>query len=60
MFEYALINKQFDVANSMISKLNHDGVGPNPILPKYLEYFYEECLKKDNFDGIAHLTNYCE
>jgi hypothetical protein len=48
-----------DLANSMLKNLNQDGVGPQPILPEYLEQFFERCIARDNFDGIAHLTNYC-
>jgi hypothetical protein len=44
----------------MLQTLGDGAVGNTPIQPKYLNMYYEKCLKRDNFDGIGYLTNYCE
>jgi len=44
----------------MLRQLAENGAGPNPISQASLEKFFEQSLKRDNFDGIALLANYCE
>jgi len=60
VFEYAVLNSSMDLANSMLKTLGEGSIGNTPIQPEYLKMYFEKCLKRDNFDGIAYLTNYCE
>ena len=47
------------IANDLLEKLTKDRrESLSPIDPRYLKSFYEQCLKRDNIDGIAYLVNY--
>lgn len=60
LFEYAVLSNNLKLANSVIRDLSKEVSGSCPIDPQFLQRFYENSLKKDNFDGVAYLTNYCE
>lgn len=60
VFEYSVLAQQHQVANRTLVKLTKDYTHSlSPIDPRYLQSFFEQSLKKDNLDGVAHLVNYC-
>jgi hypothetical protein len=58
MFEYAVLNDNTgNSASVALSKIK--GRGDTLIDRRYLERFYKHCIATDNFEGIAHIVNYC-
>jgi hypothetical protein len=59
MFEYAVLNDNTGNSAALaLSKMR--GRGETPIDRRYLERFYKHCIAADNFEGIAHIVNYCQ
>jgi hypothetical protein len=56
MFEYGHLNQSFELSNSILKYLTK--VDESYIDPRYLRLYFEQSIKKDNFDGIAYLINY--
>lgn len=44
----------------MLKTLANSPVNTCPIDTKYLQKYFDYCLKRDNLEGIAFLSNYCE
>lgn len=44
----------------MLKELSNQNQCSEPVNKQMLEQYFNKCLKKDNFDGIAYLTNYCD
>lgn len=51
MFEYGHLNQSFELSNSILKYLTK--VDESYIDPRYLRLYFEQSIKKDNFDGIA-------
>lgn len=62
MFSKAILDKDLDQATINLKKLGDDKTlySHTQVKVNELNEFFEECLKKDNFDGLAHLANYVE
>lgn len=60
MFEYAVLVKQKDFANTLLQQLASQPTSHQAINAYFLEKYFTQCVKADNLDGVAHLTNYCE
>jgi len=57
IFEYAVLNHMPKLANSILQ--NNHAEGHKPIQAEFLHKYFDNCLKRDNFDGVAYLANYC-
>lgn len=58
-FEYAVLADKSQVANSTLMKLTKDlNASLSPVDPRFLKTFFEQSVKNDNIDGVAHLVNY--
>lgn len=58
MFEYAVLSDNTgNSATLALSKMK--GSADTPIDRRYLERFYKHCIATDNFEGVAHIVNYC-
>lgn len=61
MFEYLAVRNDVEQANTQLDRLTHDMTElESPVDPHYLRYHLNNCLKLDQIDGIAYLTNYFE
>ena len=60
-FEYAVLSGQNSLANDLLKTLSADWMESlSPIDVRYLDKYFELCLKRDNLDGVAYLTSYCD
>ena len=59
--EYAILAGKSQVANDLLVKLtNNRESNLSSVDPRFLTSFFEQSLKQDNIDGIAHLVNFAE
>jgi len=59
LFEYAVLSDNLG-NQATLALLKMRGRGETPIDRRYLERFYKHCIAADNFEGIAHIVNYCQ
>jgi len=59
IFEYAVLSEKPQMASGLLQKQTKtSSESISPIDPRFLLKFYEQSLKQDNIDGVAHLVNY--
>lgn len=58
VFEYAVISRNNDLANSMLKQVTNDQSEQqpfSPVDPQVLQDFYSNSLRTDNFNGVIAL-----
>lgn len=61
LFEYLLLLEQNDKAVKLFKECLSEYSGDSSLIdPIYIEKFYDQCLKKDRFDGLIQILAYCE
>ena len=54
------MNEEMEQANLNLKQVNDAGFQPHAFKINDLESFFEQSLRRDNFDGLAHLASYLE